>query len=195
MMTKIIGLTGGIGSGKTTVIRYIASKNIPVYIADDAGKRIMETPEIIQKVNDLFNGDVLLTNELLDRKKIATIVFNDKQKLELLNGIVHPAVALDFEQFKEAHKAERIIVKESAILFESGAYKACDYNVLVTAPEVIRVERVVKRDQISQEEVLKRIQNQMRDEEKQKLSDFVIINIDLQETYRQVDKMLDLVLT
>lgn len=194
-MTKIIGLTGGIGSGKTTVIRYIASKNIPVYIADDAGKRIMETPEIIQKVNDLFDGDVLLANGLLDRKKIATIVFNDKKKLEWLNGIIHPAVALDFEEFKETHKNDKIIVKESAILFESGAYKACDYNVLITAPEAIRIDRVVKRDQITKEEVLKRMQNQMKDEEKQKLSDFVITNIDLEKTYNQVDEMLKLVST
>lgn len=194
-MTKIIGLTGGIGSGKTTVINYIASKNIPVYIADEAGKYIMEKPEVIKQVNALFNNQVLLNNGLLDRKKIAEIVFNNKEKLEALNGIVHPAVAKDFEDFVKQNQNSKLIVKESAILFESGAYKVCDASILVTAPEQIRIERVVKRDHVAEEDVLKRMRNQMRDEEKAKLSDFVITNIDLQETYNQIDKVLEEILT
>lgn len=194
-MTKIIGLTGGIGSGKTTVINYIASKNIPVYIADEAGKYIMEKPEVIKQVNTLFNNEVLLHNGLLDRKKIAEIVFNNKEKLEVLNGIVHPAVAKDFEDFVKQNQNSNLIVKESAILFESGAYKVCDASILVTAPEQIRIERVVKRDHVAEEEVLKRMRNQMSDEEKAKLSDFVITNIDLQETYNQIDKVLEEILT
>jgi len=194
-MTKIIGLTGGIGSGKTTVINYIASKNIPVYIADEAGKYIMEKPEVIKQVNALFNKQVLLNNGLLDRKKIAEIVFNNKEKLEALNGIVHPAVAKDFEDFVKQNQNSKLIVKESAILFESGAYKVCDASILVTAPEQIRIERVVKRDHVAEEDVLKRMRNQMRDEEKAKLSDFVITNIDLQETYNQIDKVLEEILT
>jgi len=189
-MAKIIGLTGGIGSGKTTIVNYIASKNIPVYIADDAGKRVMEQAEIIQRINLLFDGKVLLNNRQLDRKKIASLVFNDSEKLEALNKIVHPAVADDFKLFCQKFEKEVVIVKESAILFESGAYKNCDATILVTAPQSVRIHRVMKRDNISEEEVEQRMKNQMSDEEKIPYADFVITNIDLKEAYKQTDAVL-----
>ncbi|HLV51104.1 MAG TPA: dephospho-CoA kinase [Flavobacterium sp.] len=189
-MAKIIGLTGGIGSGKTTIVNYIASKNIPVYIADDAGKRVMEQAEIIQRINLLFDGKVLLNNGQLDRKKIASLVFNDSEKLEALNKIVHPAVADDFKLFCQKFEKEVVIVKESAILFESGAYKNCDATILVTAPQSVRIHRVMKRDNISEEEVEQRMKNQMSDEEKIPYADFVITNIDLKEAYKQTDAVL-----
>lgn len=189
-MAKIIGLTGGIGSGKTTIVNYIASKNIPVYIADDAGKRVMEQAEIIQRINLLFDGKVLLNNGQLDRKKIASLVFNNSEKLEALNKIVHPAVADDFDLFCQKFEKEVLIVKESAILFESGAYKNCDATILVTAPQSVRIHRVMKRDNISEEEVEQRMKNQMSDEEKIPYADFVITNIKLEDAYKQTDAVL-----
>lgn len=189
-MAKIIGLTGGIGSGKTTIVNYIASKNVPVYIADEQGKRIMEQPKIIERINALFHNEVLLDNGQLDRKKIALLVFNDPEKLEALNNIVHPAVAADFELFCKKFENEAIIVKESAVLIESGAHKGCDAVILVTAPQILRIERVMKRDNISKEEVLQRMKNQMSDEEKMQYADFIITNIDWEEAQHQTEKVL-----
>lgn len=186
-MSKIIGVTGGIGSGKTTLIKYIAGKQFPVYIADDAGKRVMEKAHVISKINDLFNGEVLLSNGLLNRSKIGAIVFNDKTLLEKLNEIVHPEVALDFKQFVEVNKHKNLIFKETAILFESGSYKDCDATILITAPVDIRIDRVVKRDGITIEEVIARMKNQLSDEEKAKLATYIVENITLDDAYLRIE--------
>lgn len=186
-MSKIIGVTGGIGSGKTTLIKYIAGKQFPVYIADDAGKRVMEKAHVISKINDLFNGEVLLSNGLLNRSKIGAIVFNDKTLLEKLNEIVHPEVALDFKQFVEVNKHKDLIFKETAILFESGSYKDCDATILITAPVDIRIDRVVKRDGITIEEVIARMKNQLSDEEKAKLATYIVENITLDDAYLRIE--------
>jgi len=186
-MSKIIGVTGGIGSGKTTLIKYIAGKQFPVYIADDAGKRVMEKAHVISKINDLFNGEVLLSNGLLNRSKIGAIVFNDKILLEKLNEIVHPEVALDFKQFVEVNKHKNLIFKETAILFESGSYKDCDATILITAPVDIRIDRVVKRDGITIEEVIARMKNQLSDEEKAKLATYIVENITLDDAYLRIE--------
>src|SRR5690606_13732220 len=193
-MVKIIGLTGGIGSGKTTVINYIKSKGLPVYIADEAGKEVMEYPEIITKINLLFNDEVLLPDGFLDRTKIASIVFQNKELLGQLNQIVHPAVALHFENFKKENATADVIFKESAILFESEAYKKCYATILITAPLHIRVHRVMLRDQITEEEVLKRVKNQMDDSEKAKLATYIVENIDLNETFKNVDQIVNKIL-
>lgn len=193
-MVKIIGLTGGIGSGKTTVINYIKSKGFPVYIADEAGKEVMEYPEIITKINLLFNNEVLLPDGFLDRTKIASIVFQNKELLGQLNQIVHPAVALHFENFKKENATADVIFKESAILFESEAYKKCYATILITAPLHIRVHRVMLRDQITEEEVLKRVKNQMDDSEKAKLATYIVENIDLNETFKNVDQIVNKIL-
>ena len=187
---KVIGLTGGIGSGKTTVIQYIASKGFPVYIADDAGKRVMETPEVTEKVNILFNGEVLLPNGTLDRKKIGAIVFNNPDLLQQLNAVVHPAVALDFEKFRVANAQAPLLFKESAVLFESGAYRACDATILVTAPEEVRIQRVMSRDHVTKEQVMERIKNQMPDDEKKLLSTYSVENTDLPGTFNKIDEIL-----
>lgn len=190
-MSKIIGVTGGIGSGKTTLVNYIASKSFPIYIADDAGKHVMEKEHVIRKVNKLFNNEVLLSNGTLDRKKIGSIVFNDKILLEKLNAIVHPEVAEDFKQFLEANIDKELIFKESAILFESGAYKDCDATILITAPIDVRIQRVVKRDGVSREAVLQRMKNQLPDDEKAKLSTFIVENISLREAFFKIDYIIN----
>lgn len=190
-MTKIIGVTGGIGSGKTTIVNYIHTKGYPVYIADDAGKKVMQQPKVIQQVNALFEGKVLLDDGSLDRSKIASLVFNDEQLLSALNQIVHPAVASDFEEFKKQNSQQPLVFKEAAILFESGSYKDCDATILITAPLNVRIDRVVKRDGISKEAVLQRMKNQLTDEEKQKLATFTVENMELNHAFKSIDEIID----
>ena len=190
-MTKIIGVTGGIGSGKTTIVNYIHTKGYPVYIADEAGKKVMQQPKVIQQVNALFEGKVLLDDGSLDRSKIASLVFNDEQLLSALNQIVHPAVALDFEEFKKQNSDQPLIFKEAAILFESGSYKDCDATILITAPLNVRIDRVVKRDGISKEAVLQRMKNQLTDDEKQKLATFTVENMELNHAFKIIDEIID----
>ena len=190
-MTKIIGVTGGIGSGKTTIVNYIHTKGYPVYIADEAGKKVMQQPKVIQQVNALFEGKVLLDDGSLDRSKIASLVFNDEQLLSALNQIVHPAVASDFEEFKKQNSQQPLVFKEAAILFESGSYKDCDATILITAPLNVRIDRVVKRDGISKEAVLQRMKNQLTDEEKQKLATFTVENMEFNHAFKSIDEIID----
>ena len=189
-MTKIIGLTGGIGSGKSTVASYIASKGIPVYIADDVAKKIMELPEVILEVQQLFDENVLLENKHLNRTKIAEIVFKNPQKLQELNAIIHPKVKQHFINWLKQYEDYPFIVKEVAILFETGGDASCDKIILVTAPEEVRIQRVMQRDKTNSINVKNRIKNQLSDKEKKAKSDFVIENIDMNNTMKQVDKVL-----
>jgi len=189
-MMKIIGVTGGIGSGKTTIINYIKSKGFPVYIADDAGKKIMKKPEIILQINELFNNEVLLPDGFLDRSKIASRVFNDNDLLQKLNNIVHPAVGLDFEEFKKEKASKKVIFKETAVLFESGSYKDCYATILITAPLEIRIERVMHRDNITKEQVESRIKNQLSDDQKAALATYIVENIDLKHAFKSIDDII-----
>ena len=191
---KIVGVTGGIGSGKTTIINYIKSKGYAVYIADDAGKKVMQKPEIIQQINELFHNEVLLEDGFLDRSKIAALVFNDYEKLRQLNNIVHPAVALDFEEFKRENASEKVIFKETAVLFESGSYKNCDATILITAPLEIRINRVMQRDNISKEQVESRIKNQLPDQEKAALATYIVENVDLKKAFKSIDDIINKIL-
>ncbi len=182
---KIIGLTGGIGSGKTTVAGFFKELGIPVYIADEAGKRLLATSaEIRKKVIALFGEKAYLEKEP-DRKFIASQVFNDKEKLQQLNYVIHPAVAEDFKDWLEKQKSDYIIY-EAAILFESGGYKKCDLSILVTASKESRIERLQKRDDSSVEEIEARMNNQWSDERKMKMADFLIKNEELTQTKQRV---------
>lgn len=189
-MTKIIGLTGGIGSGKSTVAAYMASKGIPVYIADEEAKNIMECENIKQKIQNLFSESILNSDATLNRKKIAQLVFNNPEKLKELNAIVHPEVRLHFSNWLKEHKNYPFVIKEVAILFETGGNKECDKVILITAPVSLRIERAMKRDNLTKDEILVRINNQFSDEEKIKMSDFVVENINLKETFLNIDKIL-----
>jgi dephospho-CoA kinase len=189
-MSKIIGLTGGIGSGKSTVAKYIASKGIPVYIADYEAKMLMEDPLVIEEVQQLFDENVILENGKLNRGKIGEIVFNNKSKLDQLNRVVHPKVKQHFTKWLQEHKEFPFVVKEVAILFESGGDKECDKVILVTAPLKVRLKRTIERDNISEELVLAKMNNQMTEEEKILKSDFVVHNLNLEETYLSVDSIL-----
>jgi len=190
---KIVGLTGGIGSGKTTVANFFKDLGVPVYIADDAGKRLMATSEDVKKaVIDLFGKDAYIEGSL-NRKLIAAEVFNDAEKLEQLNQIVHPAVAKDFSEWLSLQKFPYVIY-EAAILFEAGGYKKCDLVLLVTAPKNSRLERVQKRDQSSLSEIEARMQHQWSDEQKQELANYEILNIDLDNTESQVKNLHEIFL-
>lgn len=189
-MTKIIGLTGGIGSGKTTVANFFKEKGVPVYIADDEAKKIMDNNEVITEVQQLFEEKVIDNFGKLDRKKISQIVFHNKEKLNALNALIHPKVKAHFNTWLEKHASFSFVIKEVAILFETNGHLHCDATILVTAPIEIRVERVMKRDHKTREEVLQVINNQMPEEEKIKLATYVVENEKLEKTHKQVEIIL-----
>ena len=188
-MTKIIGLTGGIGSGKTMVAEYFKSLGIPVYIADKEARQLMTSENIINALSNEF-GKEILENGILNREKLAQLVFNNPKKLQILNSIVHPEVKKHFDNWFEKHKNYPFIVKEAAILFESGSYKYCDTIITVTAPLETRLQRVMKRDKTDRESVLKRIENQWTDEQRIAKSNYVIHNLAVESTKKQVDEIL-----
>jgi dephospho-CoA kinase len=188
-MTKIIGLTGGIGSGKTTVANHFIGAGIPVYIADDEARKIMQSPEILREIEKIF-GSVIFKNEVLNRQKLAEIVFSNSDKLKQLNAIIHPAVKKHFGNWILNYKNSPFVIYETAILFESGSYKGCDKIITVTAPLETRIERVIQRDKTSRENVLKRIKMQWTDDQRLGKSDFVIENINPEITKSEVGKIL-----
>ena len=187
-MTKIIGLTGGIGSGKSTVAGYFQELGVPVYIADTEAKKIMDQPDTIQEVQQIFDENVIFEGKL-DRKKIASIVFNNAEKLAQLNKIIHPKVKQDFKDWLEKHKNYSFIIKEVAILFETNSENEFDAIILVTAPEKIRIERVINRDNITENQVRERIKNQLSDEEKISKSHYIIENISKKDTKKRVKEL------
>lgn len=189
-MTKIIGLTGGIGSGKSTVAKYIEAQQIPVYIADDEAKKIMDKKSVIKEVQSIFEETILDENKKLDRKKIASIVFQNPEKLDQLNKVIHPKVKEHFKNWLRKHKNAPFVVKEVAILFETGGNIDCDKVILVTAPEEIKMKRILEREEITKEEIIKRMKNQLSDDEKAKKSDFIVRNIQLNDTFVQIDEIL-----
>lgn len=189
-MTKIIGLTGGIGSGKTTVANYLIAKGIPVYIADLEARKITESKKVINQIEKVFGVDVIENNKV-NRAVLATIVFKDKKKLAQLNAIIHPEVKKHFKKWLKSKVDYKFVVKESAILFESGSYENCDAIILVTAPLETRIERTMKRDNVDRESVLQRINNQMPEEEKKIKSDYIIQNTSLKDTHVQLDELLN----
>jgi dephospho-CoA kinase len=188
-MTKIIGLTGGIGSGKTTIANHFMAAGIPVYIADDEARKIMQSAAIISAIQKTF-GSTIFENGILNRQQLAVIVFNNPDKLKLLNGIIHPAVKKHFDNWILQHKDCSFVIYEAAILFESGSYKNCDKIITVTAPLETRIQRVIQRDNTSRENVLKRINMQWNDNERIAKSDFVVENIDSNTTEFEVGKIL-----
>jgi dephospho-CoA kinase len=186
---KRIGLTGGIGSGKTFVSDVFKKLEIPVFNADYEAKRCMvENERLQQEIQNVF-GDEVYNNGALQKEVLAEIVFKDKQKLEKLNKLVHPVVKQSFETWC-AEQTSKIVIKEAAILFESDSHLTLDKVICVSAPEETRIERVIKRDNISREQVMARIERQMSQHEKEKLSDFVIINDEKELLLPQIIKII-----
>lgn len=184
-MVLFIGLTGGIGSGKTTVAHLFETIGIPVYYADTEAKRIMNEDTVLKEAIIKNFGTASYKNGELDRAYISTIVFNDSYKLDLLNSLVHPATIRDANLWMKNQNAP-YVVKEAALLFESGAAEHLDYIIGVYSPAHIRIKRVMDRDRLSQEDVMKRMKNQIDEEIKMKLCDFVITNDEQQLVIPQV---------
>jgi dephospho-coA kinase len=183
-MIATVGLTGGIGSGKTTIANLFALHfSIPIYIADTKAKELVANNKQLQQEIVTLLGEEAFVEGRYNTAFVAQEVFSNKDKLDKLNAIIHPYVQQDFLQWKQSQQAPYVI-KEAAILFESGSYRDCDFIIMVTAPLEERIKRVMLRDKIDRETVEKRIKNQWNDEKKIELSTFVIEN-------REIDKNLD----
>ena len=180
-----IGLTGGIGSGKTTVAKIFELLGVPVYYADDASKRLYASNKDLMEALKEHFGEDIYTDEQLNRSKLAAIVFNDAAKLELLNNLVHPLTIKDAEEWMQQQTAPYII-KEAALLFEAGSASVLDYIIGVSTPQPLRIKRVMERDGVGREEVLSRMQRQMDEESKMLLCDFVIKNDEQEMVIPQV---------
>ncbi|WP_308600782.1 dephospho-CoA kinase [uncultured Dysgonomonas sp.] len=185
-----LGITGGIGSGKSTVSQIFSLSGVPVYIADIESKRLVATsPTIRKKLINLF-GEELYSGGVLNKPLLASLIFNDKKKLETVNAIIHPEVEHDFIEWVKKHAQCGIVAHEAAILFESGFNRMMDKVLMVYTPLDIRIERTMLRDNLPKEKVMERIQNQMSDEEKAKLSDFVIVNDNTKSLIEQVTNII-----
>ena len=185
-MPKIVGLTGGIGSGKSKAAAYFSELGIPCYIADDRAKELMTSSMTIQQAIINEFGAESYINGNLNRPFLASIVFKDTVLLATLNAIVHPAVASDFRSWL-LEQNSIYVIKEAAILFENGGAKLCDQVILVSAPKEIRVQRVIDRDKCTKEDVLERMSKQWSDAKKKPLADYIIENIEWKETSKQIE--------
>ena len=183
-----VGITGGIGSGKSTVCRMLAERGVALYDADSRAKELMASSEVLRKALIENFGAETFTAEGLNRAYLAERVFNDKEQLRLLNSLVHPAVIADFEAWAEAQEGGYVLF-ESAILFEAGLESRVDAVVAVMAPESLRVERVMARDGHSKEQVLARIKNQMSDDERSDRAKYSIVNIDVEDLEEDVEQL------
>jgi dephospho-CoA kinase len=184
-MTKILGLTGGIGSGKTTVAKMFEALGVPVYNADQSAKMLMQSSQDLKdKIKQLLGEDAYTENRL-NKAFISEKIFNNKVLLSQINALVHPEVARDFNSWLTLQTSVYVI-KEVAILFETAAEDQFDYILTVTAPEAIRIQRIIERDQIALTKIKAVISNQLQDSEKTVKSDFVILNTDLNDTKNQV---------
>jgi len=171
-----IGITGGIGSGKSTVCKMFEVLGYPVFYADDEAKRAMTADkDLVANIKLHFGEQAYFENGEINRKLISDIVFHNREKLDLLNSLVHPATLRAYTEW-ETKQSSAFTFKEAALLFETGTFKLSDYNVLVTAPMELRIKRVMDRDHVSFESVRARMDKQMNDEEKEKLADFIIKN-------------------
>ena len=186
----VVGLTGGIGSGKSTIAKEFATLGISVFNSDEQAKVLIANNAQVKKRIIAAFGEKAYQNGEYNRAYIAQIVFNNSEKLAILNGIVHPALAKYFKQWTKKQTSP-YVVKEAAILFESGSYKDCDYIITVTAPEEVRIARVMARDHCTEAQVRARMAQQWSDAQRIALSNAVIENIDLEVAKKEVRKLND----
>lgn len=175
---KIVGLTGGIGSGKTTVAKIFQNISIPVFFADDEAKKLYLNPSILNYIEStILREKITYEDGSLNKKKFASIIFNDSKKLNAINTYIHPKVKKLFYDWKE-NQNSHYVIREAAILIESGSHRDCNKIIVVTADLEKRIERIIKRDQASYEEVKSRIENQISEEERLSYADYIIYNND-----------------
>ena len=175
---KRIGLTGNIGTGKSTVAGIFEILGVPVYNADKRSRDFLDSEDVKVQIRSFFGKHLIDSKQKVDRKALAEIVFSDKNKLSALNAILHPLIEEDFNLWCSSHQDQDYIMQEAAILFESGFNRLFDATILVTAPEKICIARVMKRDNVRREMVMDRMRNQWPQEEKRKLADYEILNDD-----------------
>lgn len=197
-----VGITGGIGSGKTTVCRIFEQQwGIPVYYADDRAKWLMQNDtDLMEALREAFGREIYTGSGLLNRVLLAEMVFSDVEKLQQLNALVHPVVQRDNEEWQRAQKYKNApyTLKEAALLYESGSHALLDKIIVVAAPLEVRIERVMQRDGVARQAVLARISKQMPQEEKERLADFIVQNASgertllLQEVQKTHEKLLKL---
>jgi dephospho-CoA kinase len=182
-----IGITGGIGSGKSTVCSLFETLDVPVYNADVRAKILMSShPGLVDRIKSLLGEEAYLPDGTINRPYISGLVFRNKDKLAALNAIVHPAVFEDFERWQSGQSKVPYTLKESALLFESGSHKGLHKIIIVTAPLELRIQRVMARDNTSREAVLARMENQWLESDKIKAADFIIRNDGIQPLIPQV---------
>jgi dephospho-CoA kinase len=182
-----VGITGGIGSGKTTVCKVFELLGIPVFYADDVAKSIMQTDQVLKTaLLDTFGENSYTKDGMLNRAYISSIVFNDKQELEKLNSLVHPAVLRAFDNWVLNQHESPYVIKEAALLYESGGFKMCNKSILVIAPTLIKMNRVKLRDGVSEEDIQLRMNRQFSDEIKIKYADHILNNDEKQLLIPQI---------
>ena len=187
----IIGLTGGIGAGKSVIGRILESFGFPVYYSDFEAKKLMNTDPIIrEELSKLLDEEIYKSGQL-DRERLAKIIFSSAGLRDEVNHLIHPRVREHFNLFCEENSMKKLIFNEAAILFETGAYENFDKNILVIAPDELRIKRVMKRDNISVQEVKNRINAQWSDARKKKLADHIIVNDGKMALLDQVEKIVD----
>lgn len=192
---KIVGLTGGIGSGKSTVAQMFRELKVPVYDSDEEAKRLMNSSEEVKDAIIALLGQNAYRDDVLNRPFIAEKVFKDPELLQQLNAIVHPAVREHFLEWAQK-KSVPYVIQETALIFENGAQDKYDFTILITAPKEMRLQRVMDRDGVGEQQVVQRMENQAEDNKKISLADFCIENIDLETTKQKVKdlhtKLIDL---
>lgn len=183
-----VAITGGIGSGKSKVVELLAQRGVAAYDSDSRAKALMaSSPELREQIIECF-GPAAYDGEEVNRRYLAERVFNDKEALTKLNAIVHPAVMADFERWAEGEEGNYVVM-ESAILFEAGLEGSFDATVSVMAPEELRLERAMKRDGVTEEQIRERMRNQLSDEERCDRSTFAIVNIELDDLEDDVEQL------
>jgi len=187
---KIIGLTGGIGSGKSTISKEFKCNSIPVYDSDTRAKILMNSSKVLKAKLIEFFGSSTYSNGFLNKKYISNLIFNDSSALNKINSIVHPEVFDDFINWKSRLNND-FVIYESALIFESGLYKLNDYNILVISDINKRIERVIKRDNIEKNDVLLKINNQWPDQKKIPLADYVFENSSVNENRKLVSSLIN----
>jgi dephospho-CoA kinase len=192
---RIIGLTGGIGSGKSTISRLLEMMEIPVYAADSESKKIVDTSLHIREQLSAKFGLHLYRDGKLDKAMLASLIFGNEANLQFTDSVIHPAVFEDFRHWTERQNNVPFIAIESAILFESGFHQSVDITVNVSAPLEVRIRRVEQRDRVSRETVLDRINSQLSEEERNHLSDYTILNDDTHAILPQVENLVNFLLS
>jgi len=186
---KVVGITGGIGSGKTTVCRIFELLGIPVFNADAEAKKLYDEPLIRKKTIKLLGKQILDRKGKIDKKKLASIVFNDKSSLKKINGLIHPIIRQRFLTWRKKQSGTNYLIKEAAIMIESGAHKYIDYLISIESFKSLKISRIMKRDKSTDLDIDKRIREQLSDRERRKYADAIIVNDDRHSLIEQVLKI------